>query len=228
MLLPQPTTDRDEIRRRLNQDRDWSLYALADLEDGMFEHCGWWTCGDGLALDFRALHIRPMFVMGDIATARALLAAMDTPSGYLNLRHEQVDAAQGIYAYREQHEMNRMILTDFRPRAGETVTLTVDDVPEIEALYRTTPGAGFVFAPSQLTDGFLPRRAEGRGTGGHCRRARGVALGKRGRGGQRLHAPGPSRRRPGTTGDLGGGRRAGGRRHPVDRPERGRQTTSRP
>jgi hypothetical protein len=38
--------DKAEIRRRLNLDREWSLYALADLDDGLFEHCDWLGYGD--------------------------------------------------------------------------------------------------------------------------------------------------------------------------------------
>jgi len=53
MAAPEPTaprrlTDKSEIRRRLNTDREWSLFALADLDDGMFEHCDWWALPDAL------------------------------------------------------------------------------------------------------------------------------------------------------------------------------------
>ena len=70
--MEQRLTDKSEIRRRLNIDREWSLYALADLDDGMFEHCAWWALGDSLALVFGALPIRPIFVLGD--------AEVDTPA----------------------------------------------------------------------------------------------------------------------------------------------------
>ena len=154
-MTPSTTNDRNEIRRRLNADRDWSLYALADLDDGMFEHCDWWLHGEGLGLVFRGLSIRPIFVIGDRGTTADLLAAMDVPSGYLNLRVEQVDAADGIFAYRDRHEMQRMLIDQLQPRRGETVLLTAADLDDIEALYRTEAGAGFVFAPEQLASGFF-------------------------------------------------------------------------
>jgi hypothetical protein len=56
---PHRLTDKSEIRSLLNSDREWSLYALADLDEGMFEHCDWWTLAGGLALVFRAIAIRP-------------------------------------------------------------------------------------------------------------------------------------------------------------------------
>jgi len=44
-------------------DREWSLHALADLDDGMFEQSDWWSEGDGLAEVFRGLEICPIFVL---------------------------------------------------------------------------------------------------------------------------------------------------------------------
>jgi len=147
--------DKTEIRRRLNQDREWSLYALADLDDGLFEHCDWFGCGDGLALVFRALSIRPIFVIGDAAATRELLAELPETSGYLNVQRDQLDAAGEFYAFRERHEMRRMVLADFRPRAGATEPLTREDSGEIERLFASGDGGGIAFAPFQLDSGFF-------------------------------------------------------------------------
>ena len=70
----QRITDRAEIRRRLNTDRNWSLYALADLDPGMFELSEWWSAGDGLALVFSGIAIRPIFIMGKAEEARARIS----------------------------------------------------------------------------------------------------------------------------------------------------------
>jgi len=161
-MSPQPTTDRAAIRRILNRDRDWSLYALADLEDGLFEHCDWLVCGDALALVFRAISIRPIFVLGDAASTRALLAVLPRESGYLNLRPEQLESARGIFEFRECHQMHRMILGDFRPRTGASEPLTTADLLEIERLYASGDGGGIAFAPFQLETGmFRGIRREG-------------------------------------------------------------------
>jgi ribosomal protein S18 acetylase RimI-like enzyme len=153
--MPHPIRDKSGIRRRLNADRDWSLYPLADLDDGMFEHCDWWAEGDALALVFRALAIRPIFVLGDAAATRALLAAIPEPRGYLNLKPDQVEAAAGLYRYRERHEMLRMILDEPRPAEGRTEPLGPGDRERLERLFATGDGGGIAFAPYQLETGFF-------------------------------------------------------------------------
>jgi ribosomal protein S18 acetylase RimI-like enzyme len=147
--------DKARIRRLLNQDREWSLYALADLDDGPFEHCDWFGCGDGLALVFHALKIRPIFVIGDAAATRELLAGLPETSGYLNLKPHQLDAAGGFYEFRQRHDMRRMMLADFRPRVGTTEQLTREDCGAIESLYASGDGGGIAFAPFQMDNGFF-------------------------------------------------------------------------
>jgi ribosomal protein S18 acetylase RimI-like enzyme len=153
--VPRRIFDKADIRRRLNADREWSLYALADLDDGLFEHCDWWAVDGGLALVFRGIAIRPIFVAGDAASTRALLHALPETSGYLNLRAHQVDAAAEIYEYRQRHEMRRMILDDFRPRPGAAEPLGPADCGEIERLYASGDGGGIAFAPFQLRTGLF-------------------------------------------------------------------------
>jgi predicted GNAT family acetyltransferase len=147
--------DKSEIRRRLNADREWSLYALADLDEGMFEHCDWWCEADGLALVFRGIEIRPVFVLGDAASTRSLLASLPQASGYLNLKPHQVEAASGIYRFRERHQMRRMFLDHAKPRAGPVEILTSAHLDEIERLYATGDGGGIAFAAFQLNTGFF-------------------------------------------------------------------------
>jgi hypothetical protein len=114
--MPRRLTDKSEIRRLLNTDRQWSLYALADLDDGMFEHCDWWGHANSLALVFRALEIRPIFVLGD--STADLLRSLSEPSGDLNLKPEQFEAARGIYEFRVRRQMRRMFLETPNLRAG--------------------------------------------------------------------------------------------------------------
>lgn len=154
-MIPHRLTNKPEIRRLLNMDREWSLYAFADLDDGMFEHCDWSACGDSLALVFRALAIRPIFVLGDTESTRKLLSDLPEVTGYLNLKPHQLDAASGIYRYRERHEMRRMFLENFNPRTGTTEPLTDKDRDHIERLYATGDGGGIAFAPFQLDTGFF-------------------------------------------------------------------------
>jgi ribosomal protein S18 acetylase RimI-like enzyme len=143
----------------LNLDREWSLYALADLDDGLFEHCDWLGCGDGLALVFHALAIRPIFVIGDAEATRELLAALPESSGYLNLKPHQLDAAGEVFEFRHRHEMRRMLLADFQPRVSAapflTQPLTREDSGALERLFASGDGGGIAFAPFQMDNGFF-------------------------------------------------------------------------
>ena len=148
-------TDRTEIRALLNRDREWELYALADLDDGMFEQCSFWEYKGGLTLVFHGIEIQPIFVFGDAETTRELLAALPEQTGYLNLKPEQLGGAEGIYQYRERYEMQRMFLNAFQPRAGTVEALGGANCREIERLYASGIGGGVAFAPSQVETGFF-------------------------------------------------------------------------
>lgn len=151
------TTDRDEIRRRLQADRVWSIYALADLDADLFPFCQWWICGDGgLALQFSGISILPIFVMGSYSEVRRLLEDLPAERGYLNLRDDHLSAAEGLYQYESPHRMRRMVIESLRPRTNaETVVLGPDNADEVQALYATGDGGGVAFGPFQLTTGFF-------------------------------------------------------------------------
>jgi len=153
--IPYPLTDKTEIRRRLNIDREWSLYALADLDEGMFEHCRWWALDDSLALVFDALEIRPIFVLGDAESTRELLAALPVSTGYLNLKPHQMDALEGLYRYREVHQMQRMFLEELKLPSGTAEAIGASDLEQVERLYASGDGGGIAFAPFQLDTGFF-------------------------------------------------------------------------
>lgn len=148
-------TDKRDIRDRLNADRTWAVYALADLDDDLFPHCEWWGCGSGLALVFHGLAIRPVFVMGAATEVRALLAEPSVASGYLNLLPEHVASADGLYVFRQAHQMYRMRLEQFRPRAGDAEVLGPADAEDVEALYATGDGGGVAFTRAQLDTGLF-------------------------------------------------------------------------
>ncbi|MGC4055958.1 MAG: GNAT family N-acetyltransferase [Paludibaculum sp.] len=148
-------TDRAAIRRLLDRDRIWALYALADLDDGLFEDCEWWVCGEALALVFGGISIRPIFVMGEGGELRELLKALPADWGYLNLRLPQWAEVSGVWSYQDQHRMHRMVVGEWRPRPGECVELGPQHENEIRQLYDTGDGGGVAFAPYQLTTGFF-------------------------------------------------------------------------
>ena len=121
----------------------------------MFEHCDWWALGDSIALVFRALAIRPIFVLGDARSTRELLAVLPERSGYLNLKPHQFEAAAGLYRYCERYQMQRMFLGDLSPPVGIAEPLTPIDCHQVERLYACGDGGGIAFAPFQLGTGFF-------------------------------------------------------------------------
>lgn len=156
-MLKQPArlTDKSDIRHRLNKDREWSLYALADLDDGMYEHTEWWGCGESIALVFRALTIRPIFLLADEDGCRELLQVLPEPRGYLNIKPELLDAAAGVYEYRERHEMIRMFLDESVHHEDSAELLGPADREDIEELFATGNGGGTGFAAFQLQTGLF-------------------------------------------------------------------------
>lgn len=153
--MVRPLTAKAEIRAILNRDREWAVYALADLDEPLFSECDWWVCGEGLALIFHGLSIRPIFVMGDTSELSELFGAIPAGTGYLNIRQHMEETANRYFSYRYRNEMCRMILRDFRPRAGETERLTLDDLAAVEALLASGDGSGIAFSPSQLAAGYF-------------------------------------------------------------------------
>ena len=145
--------DRAGIRARLNTDRVWSIYALADLDPHLFGLCHWWTCGEALALVFTGISIRPIFVSGQAGEVRELLESLPVDQGYLNLRDHHMP--QTVYQYKEPHRMRRMVVTKLTPRTGDTLALGPEYVGEIERLYSTGTGAGVAFGAFQLETGFF-------------------------------------------------------------------------
>lgn len=162
---------KDEIRRRLNADRVWSLYALADLDEELFPQCEWWGLEeepDALVLVFHGLSIRPIFVLSrDGGTAARLLRGLRIDSGYLNLREEQLEAVGTVFRYAEPHRMQRMVLDieRFAPRAGScgAAALGPQDALAIERLYAQGDGGGIAFHPSQLMTGLFRGVRDGDG-----------------------------------------------------------------
>ena len=111
--------------------------------------------GGSCARVSRARHTAHPDRRGCAHHTRDLLCRLDEPTGYLNLLRDHLDSAAGIYAYRERHDMRRMILSDFHPRTAVTGILSIADRGDIENLYATGSGGGLAFAPFGLETGFF-------------------------------------------------------------------------
>ncbi|MBI5876689.1 MAG: GNAT family N-acetyltransferase [Chloroflexi bacterium] len=153
-------TTRGEIRPWLERERPWAIYALGDLEDGMFELCEWYAARDALVLIFKGLGFVPLVTIGGAdGIADVLAEAIRLPGVYLNQRDEHLAAVQAFYDCAEPHRMLRMALDDFRPApppadGSRIVRLGMGRLAELNALYAAS-NAGDAFAPYQLATGYF-------------------------------------------------------------------------
>ena len=142
-------TRQAEIRRLLETDRPWAIYALGDLTPGFFEHSEWYGAdaeAPSLALLYRAFATPVLFTLGRPQHLRPVLAEIGSlPAVYLSIKPEVLPLVRERHRLQSQQAMWRMVLApgDFRPEAsGQAVRLGLADLPALEALYADGGPAG--------------------------------------------------------------------------------------
>jgi ribosomal protein S18 acetylase RimI-like enzyme len=135
-------TQRADIRRLLETDRVWAIYALGDLTPGFFELSEWYAAPGGapaLVLLYRAFATPVLFAHGEPALVRLVLEEMGPqPKVYLSVRPEVLPLVQEHHHVDPAQPMWRMSLEpdDFRPAAGPPpARLSLNDLLAVEALY---------------------------------------------------------------------------------------------
>lgn len=163
-----------EIRRTLDADPVWGVYALADLQPALAGDCTWQLqrTADGragLALLYAGLQPTILFTAGAPELVAECLAtwaaaALLPPRAYLSMREEHEAVIQPWYDNRaDRRPMLRMALTRPSEIAGATaggpprlIRLRPNDAPRIAALYAHggpfTPDA---FGAQQLDAGIF-------------------------------------------------------------------------
>jgi GNAT superfamily N-acetyltransferase len=121
-----------EIRRRLEQDRVWAVYALADLQPELAPYCRWFTHADGdagaVALLFDGLEPPILFAAGAPAVLAAALTGADLPAQvYLSVREDHAATLAQWYDHHDVRHMWRMVLGGAREegkrgRQGDNLT----------------------------------------------------------------------------------------------------------
>lgn len=147
----------------LEQDRIWSAYALADLDEPYRDHARFIGLPDsaaqGLVLFFaldRFTAIVPCGAASDVD--RVLALARDIPrTVFLNVRDCDLPAVEQRYKVLGRWQMLRMLveaedLVPIPAASAEVVGLGIEDADEIRALYTSYGDA--VFEPSMLAAGF--------------------------------------------------------------------------
>jgi ribosomal protein S18 acetylase RimI-like enzyme len=154
-LRARSVTDRDEIAAYLRTDRRYAAYALGDLDSAASGRCSWGIAYDAqnqptaLAMHHDGLVPQPLFLMGDPAGCRAVLASVIKPRDAFFQSTEALDvAAADLYELERATVLLRMVVDvqTFVPTAGAAQRLSASDIDDLNRLYQLGFRAGFAQA----------------------------------------------------------------------------------
>jgi ribosomal protein S18 acetylase RimI-like enzyme len=144
-----PAADPEAIRRILETDRPWAVYALADLAPEYSAHARWHVAAHGrpaLLLVYRAFRPPVLFAHGPVADLEPLLAEIaGQPEFYLSVRPEIAALLRRAgYGISREKRMWRMLLDarGFAPPSHNAARLAPADINELECLYADGEAAG--------------------------------------------------------------------------------------
>jgi GNAT superfamily N-acetyltransferase len=152
-------TDRDLIRSFLETDRNWSAYALGDLDPDLYQQCEWFGAEDdgelrSIVLLFKDLEPPVIFSIGEASGIDQILDRLvRARSVYLSIREDHWPAIETRYHVGRRESMWRMVLkpSEFRSIDGDAIDLQLADIDELTRLYAL--GGGDAFTRSQLSSG---------------------------------------------------------------------------
>jgi ribosomal protein S18 acetylase RimI-like enzyme len=154
-LRARAVSDRDEIAAFLRSDRRYAAYALGDLDSPARGRCSWGIAYDGsgdpiaLAMHHDGLVPQPLFLMGDPAGCRAILASVIKPrDAFLQSTEQLAAVAEELYELERPTALLRMAVDaeSFIPHAGAAVRLNAGDIDDLNRLYQLGFRAGFAQA----------------------------------------------------------------------------------
>ncbi len=151
--------DHNDIKSRLERDRVWSAFSLADLDDVRASHSTWFGVAEStsVVLIYNAYEPPIVFCSGAEAECEAIIHSPDvvgcTSQVYINVRPEAIGIAQRAFSTLELRPMIRMQLEASveAERRFALVSLGPEDLAEVQRLYAEERPAFFL--PSQLEDG---------------------------------------------------------------------------
>ncbi len=142
-------SDPSSIRRLLETDRAWAVYALGDLSPQLFPHCAWFCPAEGqcaVVLLCRAFATPVLFTLGATSLVRRLLDEIGEPREiYLHVRPEIVPIVAEKYRVLHEKSMWRMVLAETRGPKGadaKAARLGPADLPALKELYADGNAAG--------------------------------------------------------------------------------------
>jgi ribosomal protein S18 acetylase RimI-like enzyme len=134
-------TDPSEIRALLENDRNWAVYALGDLDPGRFQHSTFFGIAGipALVLLYRAFETPVLLTLGKPGDVQLILKEVDLPPNmYLHIRPEILPLVQARYHVLNEKTMCRMILERHLPQlnpAKVAIRLGPEDFHDLERLY---------------------------------------------------------------------------------------------
>lgn len=149
-----------DVRRRLERDRPWSAFSLADLDPPYAQHAAWFgpARGDAVVLVYGAFDPPIVFCQGDAVECEAILAEAPvvsrTAHAYINVTDHLWPIVGRTFTASELRRMSRMLLDGDLPdpsSATSVVPLGPDDLGALRSLYEEDPPAFFL--PEQVKDG---------------------------------------------------------------------------
>jgi ribosomal protein S18 acetylase RimI-like enzyme len=152
-------SDAAEIRERLEPDRAYSAYALAQLEPALFRQAEWYSAsgpeGRALLLHSRGGLGRALFALGNPAALEAALSVHPGPRfSFGSLRPEHRSAVQKFFVFTRPQTMLRMSVSAeaFRPAVNRAVRLTGRDISQVNRLYASESGSSS-YQPRHIDEG---------------------------------------------------------------------------
>ena len=146
-------TDKNDIRKILQGDRRWCVYALGDLTPRMFAKCQWFAPDLTLVLHDYGTSI--LFAHGT-GSIREALAHVSWPV-HLQVQKDALDEVARYAVVSNERAMIRMAWTGGSTRVSDRATrLGIADVEALERLYADGEAAGEspdFFYRSMVTDG---------------------------------------------------------------------------
>jgi ribosomal protein S18 acetylase RimI-like enzyme len=135
----------------LNQDWPWAGFAIGDLEPELMRLCQWWRCKGSTVLLFDGLSPRLMSAYGDPSGFAEILAEIQEPRLWVNIRPEFAEILGRFYRTDGCVRMRRMWLDRPVEAVGSAVPLSADDRADVEELLRQ--GEWVLFLPERLDGG---------------------------------------------------------------------------
>lgn len=154
-LRARSVSDRDEIAAFLRTDRRYAAYALGDLDSSLRGRCTWGMAYDGdgrptgLAMHHDGLVPQPLFLMGDPAGCRAVLASVIKPrDAFFQSTTTLESAVEDLYEFERPTALLRMVVdaSTFVPYLGAAQRLSPADIDDLNRLYQLGFRAGFASA----------------------------------------------------------------------------------